>query len=131
MNDSSPAAMPPPSQIWPLVRGVGGAIAGGAAGYFVFRWLATNGFYGLMIPGLLVGLGAGLAARGRSHVLGVICAIAALMLMIVAEWLRAPMAQDPSLLYFITHLHQMDGAAVKFLMLAVRTAAAYWFGQGR
>ena len=42
-----------------------------------------------MIPGLLVGLGAGWAARQRSQILGIVCALGGLALMIVAEWLRA------------------------------------------
>jgi hypothetical protein len=41
------------------------------------------------------------------------------------------MAADKSLWYFVTHMHQMDGAAVKFVMLALGVAVAWWFGKGR
>jgi hypothetical protein len=131
MNDASTNPPPGPNQPLILIRGIGGGIAGGVAGYFFFDFLADRNWYGLMIPGLLVGLGAGLAARGKSQILGVICAIGALGLMVVAEWLRAPMVKDDSLLYFVTHLHQMNNATIKFVMLALGAAAAYWFGQGR
>lgn len=131
MNDAAPAPPPSRNEALILVRGLAGAIAGGVLGYFAFRFLSQQGFYGLMIPGLLVGLGAGWAAGQRSQVLGILCAVGGLALMIVAEWLRAPMAADKSLLYFVTHLHQMDGATVKIVMLVLGAAAAWWFGQGR
>jgi hypothetical protein len=124
-------SVPAANQTLVLLRGVAGAIAGGIAGYFAFNFLAARGLYGLMIPGLLIGMAAGIAARGKSQALGIVCAAAALALMIVAEWHRAPMVKDQSLTYFVTHLHQMNNATVKFVMLALGTAAAYWFGQGR
>lgn len=114
-----------------ILRGLGGAILGGIAGYVLFRLLLAYGLYGLMIPGVVLGLGAGWSAGGRSRVLGILCGVLALALMIVAEWHRAPMIKDESLLYFVTHLHQLNGATLKLLMLALGTAAAYWFGQGR
>ena len=42
---------------WPL--GIVGAVAGGVAGYFVFFWIAQQGFYAIMLPGAAVGLGCG------------------------------------------------------------------------
>jgi hypothetical protein len=131
MNDAATTVPPSRNEALILVRGIAGAIAGGVLGYFAFRFLSSQGFYGLMIPGLLVGLGAGWAARQRSQILGIVCALGGLALMIVAEWLRSPMLADKSLLYFVTHLHQMDGATVKIAMLALGTAAAWWFGRGR
>ena len=130
MNDAT-AKVPTPNQTFILLRGMAGAIAGGVAGYFLFDFLLGFRIYGLMIPAVLLGLGAGLAARGKSQVLGILCAIAGAALMIVAEWLRAPMVDDKSLLYFVTHLNQMDNPVTKFLMLALGIAAAWWFGQGR
>jgi uncharacterized membrane protein len=44
---------------------IGGAIIGGLAGYFIFLWLASQGFYGLIIPGGLLGIAAGFA-KSRS-----------------------------------------------------------------
>ena len=47
-----------------------GAVAGGILGYFAFGWLLGQGFYALMLPGGLLGLGAGLA-KNRSVLLAV------------------------------------------------------------
>src|SRR5687768_15518036 len=73
-----------------LVRGILGGVVGGVVGFFAFQWLARQGMYGMMIPGASIGLGAGLAARGRSAALGVLCAIAAIGLSIFAEWAVRP-----------------------------------------
>src|SRR5262249_44369444 len=51
-----------------------GAVAGGVLGYFAFFWVAAQGFYGLIIPGALLGLGAGIA-KNRSVVLAVVCGL--------------------------------------------------------
>ena len=53
--------------------GLAGAVAGGAIGYFVFMWMARQGFYAMILPGALLGLGCGLASRRRSAVLGIAC----------------------------------------------------------
>ena len=111
------------------VRGLAGAVAGGVLGYFLFRWLYSNGLYGVMIPGAMLGLGAGFAARGKSVVLGVICAVAAVALGIYSEWSIGRFKQDPSLLFFITHVHHLP--PVKLLLMGLGTVCAYWFGQGR
>jgi hypothetical protein len=112
-------------------RGIIGAVVGGYVGYLIFRWLLAKGFYALVLPGAVLGLTAGFAARGRSQPLAIMCAIGALCLAIYAEWVRAPFAKDDSLLYFVTHLHQLDGAVVKYVMIGLGMACAYWFGQGR
>ena len=114
-----------------LVRGLAGAAVGGVIGYFVFRWLASNAFGAHALPGAALGLGAGWAARGKSTLLGVLCAVAAAILIVVAEWLRAPFVKDKSFVFFVTHLFEMDRASVKLLLMALGTACAYWFGQGR
>ena len=112
-----------------ILRGLAGAVIGGVVGYFVFRWLARSGLYGIIIPGALLGLGAGLAARGQSIVLGVIAGCATLALSIVAEWSLFPFIKDGSLSYFITHLHTLP--AIKLIMMAIGVGLAYWLGQGR
>lgn len=112
-----------------LLRGLGGAILGGILGYFAFRWLARHGYYGLAIPGALLGLGASLAARAKSLPLGIACGIAALALGILAEWLAFPFVKDKSFTFFLTHLHHLSSPTL--LMLALGTALAFWFGQGR
>jgi hypothetical protein len=97
----------------------------------LFQFLLARQFYALALPGAVVGIGAGLVARGRSQTLAAICAAAAIVLAIVIEWQRAPFKEDGSFRYFATHLHQLDGGAVKFVMIAVGALCAYWFGRGR
>jgi hypothetical protein len=112
-----------------LLRGVAGAIVGGAVGIFVFQLLARQGLYGIMIPGAILGLGAGLVARGRSIPLGVACALAALALAIFAEWTMFPFAKDKSLGFFIAHVHELP--AMKLVMIGIGALFAFWFGVGR
>ena len=112
-----------------ILRGMVGAVIGGAIGYLVFRLLAKSGLYGIIIPGALVGLGAGLAARGQSITLGIISAVAALVLSVIAEWSMFPFIRDGSLLYFIAHVHTLP--AIKLIMMAIGVGLAYWLGQGR
>ena len=127
------AALPLPAsgtqQALVILRGLAGAAIGGAIGYLVFRWLARSGLYGIIVPGALLGLGAGLAARGHSMLLGVIAACAALVLSIFAEWSLFPFIKDGSLSYFVTHVHTLP--AIKLIMMAIGVGLAYWLGQGR
>src|SRR5262245_3206419 len=131
---SAPTRPPPvaasladsPSPVLTILRGIAGAAVGGAVGYFLFRWLAQRGLFAHAVPGALLGLAAGLAAGHRSQILGIICAISAAILIVVAEWLRAPMVKDESLLYFALHLHQMNNAGVKLFMMGFGAACGYW-----
>jgi hypothetical protein len=99
------------------------------AGYFVFYWLYKNGFYAIMLPGLAMGMAAGWAAGGKSRTLGILCAIAAIPVGIYSEWTIGPFAKDPSLLFFITHVHHLR--VVKLIFIGLGSAAAFWFGKGR
>ena len=113
-----------------LARGLAGAIVGGLVGYFAFRWLSKQGFYGPMLPGALLGIGAGWAVRGRSQLLGVVCGLAGLFLGVFSEWMRSPSWMIPAS-RSSWRICDMQGANVKLLMIALGGAAAYWFGQGR
>src|SRR5438045_782112 len=117
------------SSAFVLLRGVLGGIVGGAVGFFVFQWLARRGYYGMMIPGAAVGLGAGLAARTRSVPLGILCALAAIGLSLVAEWTVFPFIKDKSLSFFLTHVHQLR--PMTMIMMGLGAVFAYWLGQGR
>ena len=118
-----------PADMMVLVRGLAGAVVGGIAGYFAFYALYKSGLYGIMIPGVILGLAAGLAARGKSIPLGIICALAAIPLAIYSEWTIGPFRKDPSLTFFIANIHHLP--TVKLVMMAIGAACAYWFGQGR
>ena len=129
VSDVAPSAPRVLGSLFVLLRGLAGAAVGGLVGFFVFRWLAQQGLYGIMIPGALLGLGAGLAARGKSIPLGIICALAALALTIYAEWEIFPFRKDNSLGFFVAHLHELP--PIKLVMMAVGAMFAYWFGVGR
>jgi hypothetical protein len=110
-----------------LIRGLGGAIVGGIAGYFLFWALFRGGMVGYMIPGALLGLGAGWAARGKSQLLGVICAVLAIGLTLFTAWHIA--FQQHTLVDFLSRLHQLHVS--RMVLMALGVVMAYWFGQGR
>jgi len=112
-----------------LLVGVLGAAAGGLLGYFAFFWIARQGFYALMLPGGLVGLGGGLGARDRSPIRATICGVVALGLGLFTEWRFAPFIKDASLGYFLAHVHQLR--PISLLMIAAGGALGYWLALGR
>jgi Ca2+/Na+ antiporter len=107
--------------------GLVGAAVGGVLGFYTFRWLWGQGFYGLMIPGALLGLGCSLLARHTSIVRGVLCGIAALGLALFTEWWFRPFAADDSLQYFLVHVKDLN--ATTLLMTVVGALIAYWVGK--
>ena len=100
-----------------------GAIVGGLIGYFGFFWLATHGYYGLALPGGVLGLGASIF-KSKSISIPIICGLAALALGLYAEWQFAPFVIDDSLGYFLAHLYQLR--PVSLLMIVVGTAIGFW-----
>jgi hypothetical protein len=112
---------------WPL--GLLGAVGGGVVGYFVFFLLASQGLYGLVIPGATLGLGGGLLFKGKSNAFGLVCGFLGLLLGVLAEWRYAPFIADPSFAYFITHLYDLD--TVTRIMIVVGGLCAFWFSKGR
>ena len=112
-----------------LLLGLLGAAAGGVAGYFAFVWALRAGFYALMLPGGLIGLGGGLLVKDRSVVRATICGIFAAGVGLFSEWRNLPFVADNSFGYFLTHLHQLRGLTL--LMLAGGTALAAWLSLGK
>jgi hypothetical protein len=112
-----------------LIRGIIGAAVGAFVGYFVFRWLVQARLYGIMVPGLLLGLGAGLAARGPSQGLGILCGLAAVVVTVFDEWSVFPFVKDRSFGFFVAHVHELP--PIKLALMGLGAVAAYWFGQGR
>src|SRR5690242_13513243 len=91
-------------QITSNLLGLIGAVVGGVLGYYTFRWIYHQGFYGMMIPGALVGLGCGLLAQHVSPIRGVVCALAALALGLFTEWSFFPFADDRSPAFFLKNI---------------------------
>lgn len=102
---------------------LGGAVLGGLVGYFGFFWLTRQGFYGLVLPGGLLGLGAGVA-KCRWRWPSVVCGVMALALSLFTRWQFATFDADDSFGYFLTHVHQLS--TVTLLMIAGGTAIGFW-----
>lgn len=118
-----------PAQLIPILRGIAGAIAGGVVGYLGFKWMASQGFYAMVLPGSALGLGCGYASRIRSPLLGGLCAILAIGLGLLCEALVMPFVADNSLSFFFANLSELSTATI--LLIAVGAAMSYWFGIGR
>jgi len=100
-----------------------GAVTGGFLGYVVFFWLAHRGLYGLVVPGGLLGLGAGLFTT-RSKYVAVICGLLALLLGFFTEWQFAPFVADEGLGYFVGHIHQLQ--PITLIMIAAGALIGFW-----
>jgi predicted nucleic acid-binding protein len=106
------------------LKNVIGGIVGGAVGYFVFAWCLKYGFYAMIAPGGLLGIGASFY-RHRLMALPFVSAVAALVLGFFAEWKKRPFAKDDSLGYFVSHL--TDLTPVTWIMILVGAALAFYF----
>jgi len=104
-----------------------GAVVGGALGFYMFGWLVRHAFYGLMIPGALLGGGCGLLARHASNERGIICGIAAAMLALFTEWWYFPFKADTSLTYFVSNISSLS--AVTWVMVIIGAFIAYWLAR--
>ena len=99
------------------------ALIGGALGYLGFFWTLRQGFYGLVLPGGLLGLGAGIF-QSQARWFPFVTTGAAFMLGLVAEWRWAPFEAEPGFRYFMSHLSQLK--PVTLIMLGVGAAIAFW-----
>jgi hypothetical protein len=104
--------------------GLVGAIAGGVLGFYTFRWLLGQGFYGLIIPGAFLGLGCSVLARHPSVVRGVFCGIAAFALSQFTDWYFT--LTDDSLVDFVRNGKTLT--PVTMLMSIVAAFVAFWLG---
>lgn len=116
-----------PASAWG--RGIVGAVIGGVIGFFAFKWLLAQGYYGLALPAILLAIGFSMGARRSMVFGGVFCAIAGLALMVFSEWYTSPFVLDESLGFFLSNLTELQ--PVTLIFIAVGTAAAFWFGRGQ
>ena len=100
-----------------------GAVVGGLLGYFAFFWIARQGFYGLALPGGLLGVGAGMF-RTKSRYVPIVCGIMALALGVFTEWRFSPFREDGSLGYFLTHVH--ENPPITLIMIAAGALIGFW-----
>jgi hypothetical protein len=115
------------SRVVSTVLGLVGAAAGGALGFWAFGWALNQGFYALVLPGGLLGLGCSLLARHPSTPRGIVCGVAGLALGLFTEWWHAPFKDDSRFSYFLAHVPNLQGLTL--LMLLVGTLAAFWLGK--
>jgi len=101
-----------------------GAMIGGLLGHVVFFWVARQGFYGLILPGALLGMGAGIF-KTRSNSIPVVCGLLALALGFFTEWRFAPFVADASFGYFVSHFHQLK--PITLIMIAASAVISFWF----
>jgi hypothetical protein len=106
--------------------GLVGAVLGGLVGFYTFGWLKGNGYYGMMIPGALLGLGCSLGARHRSTFRGILCGLAALLLSLYAEWWFMD-ASTSTFMSFLTRVKDLE--SVTLMMIGVGTLIAFWLGK--
>jgi len=99
------------------------AAAGAAVGYAGFWWLAGQGFYGLILPGGLTGIFAGLVVH-RSRSVAAAAGLAGLALGAITEFRYAPFLADGSLGYFIGHL--ADLRPITLITIVAGGVIAFW-----
>jgi len=107
--------------------GLAGAAIGSVAGVVIVSWIAKSGFYGMMIPGALLGLGCSMLAQHRSLARGIVCGVAAVILGLFAEWYCFPFVADDSLRYFVAHVGDLKGLTM--LMIGVGGLLGFWMGR--
>lgn len=128
MQDSSPAN--PTSPPWPspihLARGIGAALGAAVVAYFAVYFLKKNGFYTMMLPGLLIGMACGYLSGCKSPVMGVVALVVALIAGVLIEW---HVYWDVTLPTFLSKFHTIG--STRLLMHGLGAAMAFWFGTGR
>ena len=112
-----------------LLLGLLGALVGGVLGHFLVFMIARQGFYAIILPGALLGMGCGALSGRKSVVLGIICGVLGLAVGIYTQWRLAPFIKDESLSFYLSHL--LDVNRVSQIMILIGTAFAFWFGMGR
>lgn len=98
-------------------------VIGGVLGYAIFFLLVRQGLYGLVLPGGLVGVGAGIF-RTQSKYVAIVCGLMALGLGIFTEWRFAPFLANNSFGYFLAHIHQLK--TLSLIMIALGAAIGFW-----
>jgi ABC-type amino acid transport system permease subunit len=104
-------------------------VIGGTIGHFLFLWIIRQGFEALVLPGALVGIGAGIIMKERSVPLMIVCGLVGLFAGLLSEWRAFPFIKDEGFAYFLSHIQ--DLRPITLLMLALGTFAGAYFARGR
>ena len=104
------------------------ACIGGILGHLAFFWIARQGFYALILPGALLGFGAGLF-MSTSKAVPCVCGFLALALGLYTEWRFAPFVADKSFPFFLSHALQLK--PITLIMIAVGALLGFWIPRSR
>lgn len=118
-----------PNSFIAVIRGLVGMIAGGVLGVYGFFWIVQQGFYAIILPGTLAGIGVRVLSPQRILWLSILCAVFALGLGLYTEWMFAPFTRDNGLIYFITHIHQLR--PVTLILIPLGAAFGFWIADRR
>ncbi|MDX2039399.1 MAG: hypothetical protein SFX72_22325 [Isosphaeraceae bacterium] len=110
-----------------FIPGLTGGAVGGVLGILLFEWIVSQGLYGLVIPGALVGLGCGLASPVASRIRGVLNGALALFVGVLAEWRNFPFKADPGLGFFVSHLGDLK--PMTLFMISMGGFLGFWWGR--
>lgn len=86
MSIQKPAKPAKPNLATRIPLGILGGLLGAVVSFFLFQFLHGQGLYFMVLPGALVGLGCGFAARSRSFVFSIIALVIAIPAAIFCEW---------------------------------------------
>jgi hypothetical protein len=100
-----------------------GAVVGGIIGYYGSVWFWRHGFYAMVLPGGLLGIGAAVG-KSKSILPAILCCIAAIVLGLFTDWSIEPFQADDSLGFYFKHISDLE--PVTFLMIAAGAFVAFW-----
>jgi hypothetical protein len=99
------------------------ACVGGFLGYLGFVLLLDRGYYALVLPGGLLGLGAGIP-RSRSLMVPALCGVLGIVAGLLAEHRFARFVADPSLRYFLTHANNLQ--PMTLILIGLGGLIGFW-----
>ena len=113
--------------------GIFGALLGAVVSFFLFQFLTRRGLYFIVLPGALVGLGCGFAARSRLLVLGIIAVAVAIPTAIFCEWKSdAYLCDDGKTLMgigeYISRMIELRGWKLP-VFIGLNGLIAFWLGR--
>ena len=113
--------------------GIFGALLGAVVSFFLFQFLIRRGLYFLVLPGALVGLGCGFAARSRSFALAIIAVAVAVPTAIFCEWKTDLYLCDDGetlmgIVEYISRMVELRGWKLP-VFVGLNGLIAFWFGR--
>lgn len=106
-----------------------GIFGGAVLGCLAFHFAIMAGFYAMVAPGALVGLGCGAQSKAISNALGIAAAGVGLALGLLLEWHYFPFRKDDSLAYFLQNLGDLKTGT--WVMILAGSGLAFFLGRGR